>query len=98
MTTDIWNFCGIRSKPLFCDDCAILDLCAGNNKGIGHWHSRQSLSFANQALKMRNLENRCDKSQFILIRRGKNLLVLFCPRQHIRTYILSLEFGPDLTG
>ena len=88
----------MRFKPLFCNNSAIPDFCTGDDKGIGNRHSLQPLLFADQALKMGYLKNLCDKSLLIPIRQGKNLLVLFCPRQHIRTDILSFEFGPDFSG
>ena len=47
---------------------------------------------------MLNLKYLCDKLKFSGSRGSKNLFVLLCPRQHIRTYILPLKFIPDFTG
>lgn len=51
-----------------------------------------------QALEVLGLEYLRNKLKFSGVRSGKDLLILFRPRQHIRTYVLPPKFIPYFTG
>ena len=96
--TYVGNLCRILLELLFRNDRTAFDFGARDNKRIGNGCAFQALLLTDQVLEVRNLEYLRNKLKFSRVRCGKDLLVLFRPRQHIRAYVLPPELIPDFTG